>query len=199
MIIVTNDITTSSLPQILTLWNPPCEEGTVIIRVGNRPSVTRHRPNRRPRFFDVVSSRHLTSRTKYLFVRLFVRPQVGRRYDRCWLWISTNSIVSIRTASSKSTKKFGRCRVYSYFQYILLCVTGYIWSALRMTRFLWQNVSRNIHEVSCGQHDSCDRITGIWYNVDQIILIHTTINSPTKIIEHGYLLEEFSSNLGDSQ
>src|SRR5438876_10120577 len=25
-------------------------------RVGNRPSVTRHRPNRRPRFFDVVSS-----------------------------------------------------------------------------------------------------------------------------------------------
>ena len=27
------------------------------IRVGNRPSVTRHRPNRRPRFFDVVSSR----------------------------------------------------------------------------------------------------------------------------------------------
>jgi len=26
-------------------------------RVGNRPSVTRHRPNRRPRFFDVVSSR----------------------------------------------------------------------------------------------------------------------------------------------
>ena len=26
-------------------------------RVGNRPSITRHRPNRRPRFFDVVSSR----------------------------------------------------------------------------------------------------------------------------------------------
>ncbi len=26
-------------------------------RVGNRPSVTRHWPNRRPRFFDVVSSR----------------------------------------------------------------------------------------------------------------------------------------------
>ena len=52
-------------------------------RVGNRPSVTRHRPNRRPRFFDVVSSRHLTSRTKRYFVRLFVRPQVERRYDQC--------------------------------------------------------------------------------------------------------------------
>ena len=29
----------------------------MLSRVGNRPSVTRHRPNRRPRFFDVVSSR----------------------------------------------------------------------------------------------------------------------------------------------
>ena len=29
--------------------------------------------------------------------------------------------------------------MYSYFQFILLCVTGYIWSALRMTRFLWQS------------------------------------------------------------
>ena len=36
--------------------------------------VTRHRPNRRPRFFDAVSSRFLISRTKYIFVRLFVRP-----------------------------------------------------------------------------------------------------------------------------
>ena len=98
----------------------------VLDRVGNRPSVTRHRPNRRPRFFDVVSSRRLISRTKGYFVRLFVRPQGERRYDRCWLWISTNSIVSIRTTSSKSTKNFGRCRVFSYFQYIL-CVTGYIW------------------------------------------------------------------------
>ena len=126
-------------------------------RVGNRPSVTQHRPNRRPRFFDVVSSRRMTSRTKRYFVRLFVRAKVERRYDRCWLWISTNSIVSIRTTSSKSTKKFGRCRVFSYLHYIILCVAGYIWkrpmddtipvtesrdmheSALRMTRFLWQN------------------------------------------------------------
>ena len=30
---------------------------TTKVRVGNRPSVTRHWPNRRPRFFDVVSSR----------------------------------------------------------------------------------------------------------------------------------------------
>ena len=69
----------------------------------------------------------MTSRTKRYFIRLFVRPQVERRYDRWWLWISTNSIVSIRTASSKSTKKFCRCRVYSYFQFILLCVAGYTW------------------------------------------------------------------------
>ena len=111
-----------------TKMNPRTEMNpSIYTRIGNHPSITRHRPNRRPRFFDVVSSRHLTSRTKRYFVRLFVRPQVERRDDRCRLWISTNSIVSICTTSSKSTKIFGRCRVFSYFQYIILYVTGYRW------------------------------------------------------------------------
>ena len=117
------------------------------------------------------------------FVRLFGRLQVELKYDRCSLWVSTNSIVSIRTATSKSTKNFGRCRVFSYFQYIILCVAGYIKehpmddkipvtesrdmheSAPWTTRFLWQShgICMKAHH---GWYDSCDRITRIPYNMD---------------------------------
>ena len=133
----------------------------------------------------------MTSRTKRYFVHLFVCPQVERWDDWCWLWISTNSIVSIRTASSESTKKFGRCRVYSYFQYILLCVAGY--STLRMTRFPWL-CHRICMKAPCEWYDSCDRIPRIRYNVDQNILIHMTINSYTMIVDNVYALQGNSSN-----
>ena len=130
----------------------------------------------------------MTSRTKGNFVRLFGRPQVDRRYDRYCLWRSTNSIISICTASSKSTKNFGRCRVFSYFQYIILRVTGYIWkcpmddtipmieslemheNTLRIIWFLWQS-HRLCMKVPCGWYDSCDRVTGyVWkYLMDDTI------------------------------
>ena len=106
----------------------------------------------------LISSYDFTD--EMIFRPSVVHPQIEGRDDRCWLWISTNSIVSIHTASSKSTKKFGRCRVYSYFQYILLNVIRYTHPMNDMIPMI---LSWDMHESILW------RIWFLWYNSENSI------------------------------
>ena len=88
-----------TIKDALQKWYHYVKNGRLIaVSVGNRLSVTRHQPNRRPRFFDVVSSR----------LRIFGRTIWYRSSEIC---LKISRPISSSRFKTDETDKTNRFRV----------------------------------------------------------------------------------------